>query len=277
MMSHGAAIALPMKRLALDHITVVEADPAALARIARATGCDGICLFLHAMEVLPQMPAFDLRSDPAARRDVARVMEDLGVGLDVAYPFTLSGRTDIADFAGAMDCAAELGAGMLNVLLYDRDPARRADVFGQFCEMARAFGHKVAVEFYPPSRVPSLAAALELVRAVGKPGDVGINVDLLHLMRSGGTIRELAAVPADFVLYGQVADGPAQAPADPEREASSARLLCGEGDFDVAAFVKALPVDCPVSIEIPRDAAIGTETSMVRASRAVESLRTALG
>lgn len=266
-----------MQRFALDHITAIDTTPLELTHAARGAGCDGMCLFMEPMDVLPLMPKFDIYGDRAARAEVRAAMDDLGVSLDLAYPFTLTGRTDVSAFATAMECAAELGAGLLNALLYDRDPARRLDTFGRFCDMAEGFGLRVAVEFYPPSQEPSLVAALELVGQVARPGQVGINVDLLHLMRSGGSIAELAAAPAEYVLYGQIADGAAVAPADAEAEASSERLLCGEGAFDVAGFVRALPDGCPVSIEIPRNHAVGSEPTAMRARRAVDSARAAIG
>ena len=266
-----------MKRLALDHITVVDASPVQLVELAAATGCAAICLFMEPMEVLPQMPPFDIYRDRAQRAELTGAMRANGVGLDVAYPFTLAGRTDVAAFATAMECAAELGAGLLNALVYDRDAVRRVDTFGRFCEMAQGFGLNVGVEFYPPSQVPSLAAALELVAAIGRPGEVGVNADLLHLMRSGGTLAELAAAPAGTILYGQLADGPADAPEDTGAEASAARRLGGEGDFDLAGFVDALPPGCPLSVEIPRNAAVGQETALDRARKAVASVRAAIG
>jgi sugar phosphate isomerase/epimerase len=266
-----------MQRLALDHITAIDTTPVQLAQAARAAGCDGMCLFMEPMDVLPLMPKFDIYGDRAARAEVRRVMDDLGVTLDLVYPFTLGSRTEVAAFSTAMECAAELGAGLINALLYDRDPGRRMERFGEFCDLAGSFGLKVGVEFYPPSQVHSPSAALELVGAIGRPGSVGVNADLLHLMRSGGSVAELAAAPAQYVLYGQVADGPAKAPSDPELEASSERMLCGEGDFDVAGFVRALPEGCPVSIEIPRNHAVGGETATMRAQRAVDSARAAIG
>ncbi|OZA68334.1 MAG: xylose isomerase, partial [Sphingomonadales bacterium 39-62-4] len=216
-----------MLRLSLDHLTVTDTTPVQLAQVAHAAGCAGMCLFLHPMHELPQMPPFDIVRDHAARTELKAVMDDLGVVLDLAYPFSLGGRTDLAAFAPAMECAADLGAGLLNVLVYDRDATRRADTFGRFCDMAAQFGLRVAVEFYPQSQVPSLASALELVGQAGRAGAVGINVDLLHLMRSGGTMAELAAAPADHVLYAQVADGPMVPPEDLGWEASCERLLCG--------------------------------------------------
>jgi sugar phosphate isomerase/epimerase len=258
-----------MQRLALDHITVVDAMPVRLVELARATGCEGVCLFLTGMDVLPLMPRFDLGVDRVQRAALRAAMAAHGVGLDLAYPFTLTGRSDPAGFAPLLDCAADLGAGAVNVLLYDRDPARRLDRFGGFCDLARDFGLNVAVEFYPPSQIPTLAVARDLVAAIDRPGQVGINADLLHLMRSGGSIADLGG----DVLYAQVADGPARAPDD---EASSNRLLAGEGTFDIAGFVAALPPHCRVSVEIPRDHAVADEPDLCRATRAVASVRAVL-
>lgn len=264
-------------RLALDHITAVDAAPVELVEAASAAGCAGVCLFLEPMDVLPLMPHFDLYNDPPARRALRRRMDDLGVVLDLAYPFTLAGRTEVGAFEPALACAAELGAGLVNVLAYDRDPGRRLDRFGAFCDMAGRFGLGVAVEFYPVSQVPSLAAALDLAGAVGRPGKVGVNADLLHLMRSGGSIDELAAAPRDMILYGQFSDGPADSPDAIDAEASSARRLAGEGAFDLAAFARALPTRCPVSVEIPRDAAIAAGEALdVRVAAAVDSVRRAI-
>lgn len=267
-----------MRRLALDHITAIDSDPVTLASAASDAGCAGMCLFMQPMDVLPLMPTFDIYGDLGARRDLRRQMDDLGVALDVAYPFTLAGRTDVRDFCVAMECAADLGAMLLNVLVYDRDPARRRDTFGAFCDLAATFGHKVGVEFYPPSQVGSLAAALDLVQAVARPGLVGVNVDLLHLMRAGESVADLAAAPGEYILYGQIADGPVTAPDNLDLEASSERLLPGEGAFDIGAFVRALPEGCPISVEIPRNHAV--TAGVPRAERvrmAVAGVRRTIG
>lgn len=264
-------------RLALDHITAVDTTPVRLAELARAAGCDAICLFMQPMEVLPLMPQFDLYGSPAERQALVRRMADLGVSLDVAYPFTIAGRTEISGFTRAMECAAELGADVLNALLYDRDPVRRVERFEEFCALAASFGLRTGIEFYPPSQVRSLAEALAVADAVGRVGEVGINVDLLHLMRSGGSFAELAAAPVERIFYGQLCDAPVAAPADIDHEASSERLLPGEGAFDLAGFVRALPAGCPLSIEIPRNTAVlAGEPVEERVRKAVTGVRAAI-
>lgn len=265
-------------QIALDHMTVVDTTPAELAEVAQAAGCTGICLFMEPMDVLPLMPAFDLYGNSAARRDLKARMDDGRLALELAYPFTLTGRTDLSAFDRALACAAELGASLLNVLVYDRDPARRQDMFARFCDIARSHDLRVALEFYPLSQVRSLAEALEIVSLVDRPGEVGINADLLHLMRSGGSLDDLAAAPAGSILFGQFSDGPRRrAEAEWDREASSDRLVPGAGAFDIAGFARALPAGCPVSVEVPRSAAVAAGIPVVeRALSAVDGLRSVL-
>lgn len=263
-----------MMRLALDHITAVDAGPEDLASAAAEAGCAAMCLFMEPMAVLPHMPDFDLYGSLARRQSLRRHMERVGVALDLAYPFTLAGRTVIADLERGLACAAELGAGLVNALVYDRDPQRRVQNFGAFSDLAQQHGLRVVVEFYPVSQIRSLAEALELVQQINRPHQIGINADLMHLMRSGGSIAELAAAPEGSILYGQLCDGPTICSTDSfDEEASTARLLAGEGVFDLPGFAAALPAACPISVEIPRNAAIGSESRSERVARAVEGVR----
>ncbi|MFG1229946.1 sugar phosphate isomerase/epimerase family protein [Xanthobacter wiegelii] len=244
-------------RLSLDHLTAVDAPPEELARLAAQTGCAGICLFLHAMAVLPRMPAFDLVADARRRREVRARCRALGLAVDLVYPFTLTGRTAPDDTRAALDAAADLEAAGVNVLVYDRDPARRQDTFAAFCALARQRGLKVALEFYPPSQVSSLGAAADLVEQAGPAGQVGLTVDALHLVRSGGSIADLARVRAERIFVAQVCDGPAEADAAArEAEAAKERLLPGHGMFDLAGFVAALPASARLTVEVPTESAI---------------------
>ena len=266
--------------LALDHLTVVDATPSQLVECAAAVGCNAVCIFLEPMAVLPLMPPFALYGRSRDARETKARMQTLGVGLDLVYPFTLAARTELAAFRPALETAAWLGAGAVNALLYDREPARRAEKFAEFVGLAAEYGLRVAVEFFPLSQLPSLAAALDLVTALGKPAQAGINVDLLHLMRSGGSLAELRAVPAEYIHYAQYCDAPLAGPAagmTAADEASAYRLLAGEGGFDLAGFAAALPAGTPASVELPRNDALRAGATMaMRAAIAVNSVRHAL-
>jgi len=262
--------------LALDHLTVADTTPSQLVDVAARVDARAICLFMEPMDVLPRMPQFALYGDTPERRETRARMDDLGVSLDIAYPFTLAGRTDVDRFAPALETAAYLRAGAVNVLAYDREPARRMEKFAAFCALASSFGLGTVLEFYPLSQVRSLAQAIALVRDTGSAA--GINVDLLHLIRSGGSIAELATAPAELIRYAQLCDGPKWFdPLHWDYEASSQRLLPGEGVFDLAAFTAALPAGCRVSVELPRDVAITAGVPIVdRARLAMQRVRAAL-
>ncbi|ERL46152.1 domain containing protein [Candidatus Micropelagos thuwalensis] len=261
-------------KLALDHLTVMDTTPINLVRAAEASHCEGFCLFMQSLEVLPRMPLFNLIESPTEQRDLKAMMQTASISLDVAYPFTLAGRTEIKSFQAGLECAAFLEAEFVNALIYDRDDARREDNFLIFTEMAQQHGLKVVVEFFPGSQIMSLADALTLVSLADRPYEVGVNVDLLHLMRSGSTLEDLRAAPDAAILYAQICDAPLEPHLSREVEASAQRCLIGEGDFDVAGFMAALPSHCQMSVEIPReDAILGGQSVTQRAQQAVKSVK----
>ncbi|MBN8848089.1 MULTISPECIES: TIM barrel protein [unclassified Sphingomonas] len=267
-----------MRPLSLDHITVVDATPSQLANLAGETGCAGMCLFLHPMAVLPAMPDFALIGDTPERRATRDAMRTGRVTLDLVYPFTLAGRTDVAAFEPALETAAWLGGRLANVLCYDREPARRVEKLAALAELAGGYGIALAVEFYPPSQVGSLLEALALVEAAGR-ADIGVTLDLLHLQRAGEMPGALPLLADPRIRIAQVSDGPLAIAADRiEWEAGNERQLPGDGVFDIAGFVAALAPDCPVSVEVPRQSALDAGRSMLdRARRAVETTRAVLG
>lgn len=264
-------------RLSLDHLTVTDATPSQLVTLAGATGCAGICLFLHSMPVLPRMAAYNLVDDAVERRATRAALAAEGVAVDMVYPFTMTGRTDIAAFEPALAIAAELGAPLANILCYDRDPSRRVEKLAQLAALAQVYGIGLAIEFYPPSQIRTLAEAVATVEAVGW-GDVGVTLDLLHVMRGGGpqAIGPLLSHPT--IRMAQISDGPATMPADRiEWEAGIQRMLPGEGVFDIAGFAAAVPAGVPLSVEVPQEGAAMAGRSMLeRARDAVAATRRAI-
>lgn len=240
-------------RLALDHITVVDATPLQLAEAAYEAGFGAICPFLHSLDVMCAMPNYNMVTDRAMRALFIERLDALNLQVDVVYPFTLSKRTIVSEFKETLACAKEINASFVNVLLYDRDPESRQGNFARFCDLARNFELRAVVEFYPASKIRNLEEAYELVASIGDPTVAGINVDILHVLRSGGAIADILAIPPKYIAYAQLSDGSAHcAPDLLEREASEERMLPGQGDFDLQAFLGALPIECRISVEVPR-------------------------
>ena len=265
------------KRLSLDHITVTDTTPWQLAQIAAEVGCEGICPFLHSMEVLPAMPSYDLVRDPQALRQTRDALAATGVKVDLIYPFTMAGRTNVADFAPALETGAALGAPLANVLCYDRDPVRRTEKLIELADLAVPFGIALSLEFYPPSQVRTLSAALEEIARAGRP-DIKVTADLLHIMRGGEADTSMALLRHPAIAIAQISDGPATIdPSQIEHEAGIQRLLPGQGSFNITAFAQTLNPNTPLSVEIPQQKQIDAGTTpQQRAKNAVDCVRALL-
>ncbi|RYE02454.1 MAG: sugar phosphate isomerase/epimerase [Sphingomonadales bacterium] len=255
----------------LDHLTAASANPIELIQAASHEYYDGVGLFLHNVPGVPGMCEFDILHYPALLRDVRTASESEACTVEIAYPFTLTRKSAPGDFDRALDAAAEIGAKAVNLLVFDREIARRAEAVAGFSARAAARGLAVGLEFYPPSAVRTLGEAVALCDMAGAP-TLKLTVDLLHLHRSGGTLEELAA-QRGRVLLAQICDAPAAPPDDLFYEAAADRLLPGEGALDPAAFLRACGPDVAVSIEAPCERL--AELSPERRARA--ALRAARG
>jgi sugar phosphate isomerase/epimerase len=233
--------------LILDHLTVGAATPLELIQAAACAGFDGVGLFLHAMQEVPVMAKFDLIYDLVARRAARRAAEEAGCRIGITYPFTLSRTSRAADFVEALDAAAELGAEAINILLFDPDRGRRTDSVGALVEEAASRGLEAGIEFFPLSSIPTFEAAIALCDGVPS---LKVTVDLLHLNRSGGSADEVLACRSRVLLI-QLCDAPLTPPQDLFGEASSNRLLPGEGELDLSGLLERCQAEVPISVEAP--------------------------
>ncbi|WP_298670980.1 TIM barrel protein [uncultured Sphingomonas sp.] len=232
----------------LDHLTVLSARPLDLVAAASEAGFDGVGLFLRGMHEVAGMPDFDLTADVVSRRDCRRAAADAGCRIAVAYPFTVTGASRPDDFLPALDAAAEIRTESINILAYDSETARCGEAIASLCAAAAARGLSAAIEFFPISAIRSLDDAIRLCEAVDK--GLKVNVDLLHLARSGSDIAQVRT-HRDLISLVQLCDAPHAAPADLFAEASHQRLLPGDGELDCLALIEACGDDVQMSIEAP--------------------------
>lgn len=228
----------PGRLLSLAAGTLPDCAPAAMVEASAAAGWPACGIW------------FDPATwSPATGREVRRRLDDTGlVALDIE-PVILGPDGDPAERLVA--AGAEVGARF--VLCASRHPDRAATVdrFGRVCDLAAAAGMTVVLEFLPVFAVRTLADAVAVIRAAGRPNS-GVLVDTLHLARSGGHPTDLADLPAPLLPYLQVADAPAAGPADVAGlldEALHGRLLPGEGALPIGGTLAAVP-GVPLSLEI---------------------------
>lgn len=235
--------------LGIAHLPLLDIAPPELFDVVAQAGYRRTGLRMYAA-------APGTRHYPVAPGDAAalrRRAQDAGVSIFDAEFVPLSRELRPESLEGWMEVAATLGASRVNCGAGgdDPDPGRAADRFGALCDVAARHGLGVDVEFMrfrPP--IASIADAVELVTRAGRSNG-RILVDLLHVVRSGGTAADLAKLPASLIGHVQLSDAPLAAPpADGlAQEARERRLPPGEGELPLVEMMNALPAGVPLSTE----------------------------
>ena len=196
-------------------------------------------------------PAWSLVSDPQLRRAFVAAVRDRGLTVSQGEGFLVWPDRDMRTFEAEVDAMAEIGAPTLNAVAIDPDAARCADQLAVFAEMAGERGLGATVEFVPGTPVGDLAAAVALVRKVGRP-NFKVLVDTMHLFRTGSTVADFAALDPALVGYVQLCDVPLvsrhSAYAD---EARFDRLAPGDGELPLREFIAAVPDGLVLGLEVP--------------------------
>jgi sugar phosphate isomerase/epimerase len=245
-----------MDRLAIEFISVFGMPPVQFVELAAKLGCPSIGIAPRPIVTLDGLyPAWDLAKDPALLAAVARALADNGVKIAQAEGFLVMPGLPVDSMAGDLDIVARLGARQINACVLAPDMAANVEGFGRLAELAGERGMAATVEFLPGMTVGNLAAALDLVAQTGR-ANAGVLVDSMHLFRSGSDAAELAAANPAQILYAQLCDVPVVSKfAEYADEARYERLAPGDGELPLASFIKALPANVTIGLEVPLRAA----------------------
>jgi sugar phosphate isomerase/epimerase len=243
-----------MHKLSIAHLSALDATPHELIEIAAACGFDFVGLRI--LPVTADEAVSPLVQNAALRREVVKHACDRGVGVLDVELMKLTPATDVRSLEPALEAAGELGARHALTQIHDMDAARAADQFAELCERAAPYNLTCDVEFLSWTELRDVAGARALLRAADAANG-GVCIDTLHFWRSGGEAREIEAVPRKWIHFVQISDarGPRQAsPAEMIRVAREDRLMPGEGEIDLFGIVARLPLDVPLSLEVPNSA-----------------------
>jgi sugar phosphate isomerase/epimerase len=148
-------------------------------------------------------------------------------------------RTLLLDAAEALRAdhikIGDLGNDCANV-------AQLTDEFGPLCRQAAERGTNVLFEMLPPqfSQARSLDAVVAICSGAGAANG-GIMLDNLHLQRSGTPPQDIVRKIGRHVPLGvEINDGTLAMPVDLEDSVINKRLLPGDGEFDIDAFLHAV-------------------------------------
>jgi len=157
-----------------------------------------------------------------------------------------------------LEAAEQLGAHHIKIGDLHNDCAevpRLTEEFALLCRQAAERGTRVLFEMLPRpfSRAPSLDAVLAIVRGAGAANG-GIMLDNLHLVRTGTTPEAIVRkIGRDVMLGVEINDGFLASPSRFEDSVINKRLLPGDGEFDIAAFLAAVwstGYEGPIGVEV---------------------------
>jgi sugar phosphate isomerase/epimerase len=157
-----------------------------------------------------------------------------------------------------LDAAEQLGARHIKIGDLGNDCAqvpRLTEEFGTLCSQAAQRGTNVLFEMLPAkfSRAPSLDQVLSIVRGSGAANG-GIMLDNLHLQRTGTTPEDIVKkIGREIPLGVEINDGYLATPANLEDSVVNKRLLPGDGEFNISAFLHAVwtqGFNGPIGVEV---------------------------
>jgi sugar phosphate isomerase/epimerase len=135
------------------------------------------------------------------------------------------------------------------------DVPRMTEAFAPLCRQAAERGTNILFEMLPAqfSHAPSLDLVLALTRGSGERNG-GIMLDNLHLQRIGiGSDEIVRKLKASDLIGVEINDGALAVPLNFLDSVVNKRLLPGDGEFDIAAFLQALwtvGYDGPIGVEV---------------------------
>ena len=241
-----------MNRIAIEALSVFGMPPVAFINLAADLGCANISILPVPISPNPHgYPPFDVLGDPGLRREMKAAMRDRGVAIALAEGFGVVPDVEARDRLADLDAVAELGARQVSLGIRDPDLARAYDQLALLAEMAAERGMTSTTEFAPTLTIKSLPMALNAVRHVGRR-DYRLTIDAMHLIRSGSTVEDLAALDPDVIGYFQICDVPLVSEFDSYgEEARTERRIPGDGELPLLDLLRVVPADRIVGLEIP--------------------------
>jgi sugar phosphate isomerase/epimerase len=243
------------RQIILHQMNVPDSGLVELIGLAGTNDCRMVSIFgFNGATVLPARNAslpYPEAVTPESKAQVLNALAENGVAIDGIEFFPLTADVDLEIYKPALAHGRELGAIRAVAHIFIEDDALAVDRLGRFCELAEAEGLKISSEFCPMTAGnPSLARAKWLVDQVGRES-FGIGVDLLHLIRSGGTVEDVAALdPRHFGIV-QICDAKGTHVSSDYLQEVHNRVVPGQGDLPIRDFLNAVPAALPIEVEVP--------------------------
>lgn len=238
-----------MTTLGIGQLTAIELTPVEYITLAAEANLDTVSLFLNPMANI-QGPCLTTRKNYRVVKDC---LDATGVKAANIEVFPLLPGVEIEEYRSALEMGRELNARGITVLLYDADETRVTNRLSHLCELTAELGLLVGIEFMPLAPGwRTIQEAADLVTRINQP-NLGLCLDILHLIRAGNSIADVADINPKLISYAQLCDSRNTcATLDYVEEATEHRLAPGTGFLPIKQFLQALPPGVPLEIEVPQ-------------------------
>jgi sugar phosphate isomerase/epimerase len=264
-----------MRPLTLGYLTLEDVPPAELVSVAAAAGFDAVGIRITGRKKAD--PYFPIVGHRGAVREIKQRLDDTGIRLSNIGAYYVTPDIGAGDFAPIVDIAVELGAPLIVANNHDGDERHYLNTMAGYCDLAERAGIRLVLEFMRYSQATSLDHALRILDVIGRK-NFGLLADPLHLSRSGGHPADLKKVAEDRIFLAQLCDSKGPPPvsiAEITHEARNGRLLPGEGDLPLDAFIDALTPGIELECEVPQTT-LANLPAVERAKRVAQACRSFL-
>jgi sugar phosphate isomerase/epimerase len=235
------------------------------------------------MRLQPAMDSdVDVLSDPGLMRAIEGRIAETGLNVLDIEVVRVEPATDVhallplLEFGGMLHASRLAVTSMPAAVWRAEEEALVTRKLEELATLAAPFGIKPMIEFMVFRGIARLEDAVRITSAIGHDA-VGICVDALHLSRSGGTPDDVARIDPRLIACVQLCDAPAKMPSSEQAplEARYDRLIPGQGGLPLHDLMAAVPLDVPVSIEVPMVAR--DDPLPFRAAKLLQAGRSVLG
>lgn len=260
---------ISMNFLSLAALTVLDLRPDEQIICAQECGYQGVGLRL--IPATPEEKHYSLLGSKERLRVVKNALSANGIQVLDIEIFRLKPDTRIEDYEAYLEIGAELGTQNLLVAGNDSDRHRLSDNWAKLSDLAKTYNIKPNMEPMPWTDVKNYLDAVDLVESGPTWGSVLI--DPIHFFRAEGFCKQITPEHAQRMNYLQFTDAPAEQPNTMDeilRQAREDRLPPGLGGLPLTELMSKLPVDIPISVEIPLSPKWGCNTPQEKAQLAIK-------
>lgn len=242
-----------MQRLTLGYLTL-NAGPLETIDAAAAAGFKSVGIRISNRRV--GEPYFaDVIGNPAMIGEIRARTHDHGLRLSNISAYHLYPDVTLDQMKAVIDTTVALGSRILVAHAYRPIDDKLIDLFGRYTEYAAQADVRIAVEFMRYSYAKTLDQLTEWLDRAGQL-NAGYLLDPLHFDRAGGSVKDIAKLDPNRIVFVQLCDAKRRHDDPTEEqllhEARTERLPPGAGELPLYDYLDALPVDIEIEYEAPQ-------------------------